>query len=596
MTIGASTIRAAIERYVPASSDTVLTGDSMTSQYEVDNTPDASYNPTSGILTFTNLTNPISTGMEGIFFNRSYTSVTAQKRIVLNYISSTSAWAQLETNLDGLPDGALTGTNFLRLAQKRGSNSWFVWMQMALHWPFKVVYNGAQSGDTTQQCLDRLDTDCLAFRPSFVFMQIPGINDTTAAQTIGDDEIHANQMLLVERITQAGAFLFLLPLTPLSSHVVPGEGRATLNNMSRVQRLNQMLLAGVRDLRNVCVINAYNAVVDPTDTTGRAVAAYIKSGDNIHYAIPGARAVGTLASTTVGKLVPTAQDTRPVSTIDCYANSAQTASSLTVTANIATFNLNSHGFRVGESVRIAGATLGFTGLNKQQTIVSAATNSFTFATEAVPDGTASGTITASRNRNIFNNPVLATGTGGAVSAGVTGTAASLLNVRNQSGAAGGLTATTDVVAHPDGYGSVQRIQITAAALDDLPGYQTNSTTTMLSAIQRGRSYQFEAYWSLASTDWSLTPISELMARLILSVDGVLVSVFALNTYDGLAVTGSITSDAVLHLQTPPLLIPMSGTLNSCYFQVYTRAAGTFGVATLTQLFGQIAVRDVTDEL
>lgn len=562
----------------------VLFGDSMTSQHYADNTPAASYDPDSGILTLTSLSNPVASGWTGIIFNRGYVALRRHREVVLTYVSDTSVTCFIGRNLEGLPAGALAGTTFLRIPTKQAANGWFTWLQMRLNHPFELVYNGAQSGDTSADCLARLAEHCLAFMPEVVLMQLPGINDMPTATFAGLDEetTFANVTAIIDQIIGSGAFLVALSITPVGT----GEAHASLQNMARVIRLNRRFAEYLRALRNNVFVDAYGAIVSPTSTTGLAASGLLKSTDQIHYAIPGAIAVESRVRAALNGRFQGA-DTRPRSTIDCYLNAAVTASSVTRAGNLVTFNATAHGFLVGEMVGITGATP--SDVNGWFPVMSASANAFTFIAPGA-DGTATGTIRASRGRNLFNNPVLATGTGGAVSAGVTGTAASLLSVRNQTGSAGGLTGVASVVAHPDGYGSMQQLVCSAASANDLPGFSLNTTSLLNAEVAAGREYVFEADWRIASANWANTPVNELMARLIVTVDGTLFSSFALNTYDGLPAAGSLSADQALHIRTQPLLIP-PGTISQFYFQVYARAAGSW-TSNLTQLLGRIGIHQL----
>lgn len=564
---------------------TVLYGDSMTSQFYVDNTPSASYDPITGVLTLTSLSNPVATGWAGIVFNRSYAALKAHVPVTFEFVSSTSVTCFIGKNLAGMPTGALTGTTFLRIPTKTSSNSWFTWLQMALGWPFKVVYNGAQSGDTTADCLARLDVHCLNYAPEVVFMQMPGINDTSTSNgPIDEETIAANQRTLVDRILASGAFLVLLTTTPVES----GESRGTLQNMARVAQLNRRLVWYLTGRAGVLCVDAFGEIANPTDTTGLALSNLLKTTDHIHYAIPGAVKVSDVLAAKIAPLFPTVADTRPRSTIDCYLNSAVTASGVTITSGVATFTSTAHGFLAGEKVRITGATP--TGLNGWQTITSAVANSFTFDTTA--SGTVTGTVRAGRNRNLFNNPVLATSTGGTVSLGVTGTAAALLHAKNTSGSAGGLTAVASVVAHSK-FGNKQRLVCSAATADDRPGFEVTPSSLFNADLVAGREYSFECELSLASANWANTPISEIMVRFLANVDGTLFSSFALNTYDGIPAAGSLTADRTIHVRTHPFLVP-AGSITQGFFQVYVRAAGTWS-SNLTIDMARVGVHDVTSD-
>lgn len=71
-----------------------------------------------------------------------------------------------------------------------------------------------------------------------------------------------------------------------------------------------------------------------------------------------------------------------------------TASSVTILGGVATFNLVSHGFLVGQCLLIAGATVTGGSINGEVYVTSTTADSFTFATPGIPDQTATGTITA----------------------------------------------------------------------------------------------------------------------------------------------------------------------------------------------------------
>jgi hypothetical protein len=77
----------------------------------------------------------------------------------------------------------------------------------------------------------------------------------------------------------------------------------------------------------------------------------------------------------------------------CLVNgfSLRTVDSLTVTSNVATANISAgHGYEVDTIVLIAGATP--SGLNGRKRVLSATTNTITFAAPGVADGSATGTM------------------------------------------------------------------------------------------------------------------------------------------------------------------------------------------------------------
>ncbi len=70
--------------------------------------------------------------------------------------------------------------------------------------------------------------------------------------------------------------------------------------------------------------------------------------------------------------------------------------SITVASGVATVDCTAHGFSntYGKIIQIAGATGSYTDLNKNTRISGVTTNGFTFLCPGVPDGVATGTITA----------------------------------------------------------------------------------------------------------------------------------------------------------------------------------------------------------
>lgn len=560
----------------------VLFGDSMTSQFYVDTTAtSASYNANSGVLTFTNAGHALPTGWTVDIFNRTYSVLKKHQPLTVTRVDADNYSVQLEANLSGVPNGTLSGTTFARVRSRQGANSWVNWMQMLMGWPFEIVYNGAQSGDTTADCIARIEEHCLDYSPDIVFMQTPGINDmSTGNGPIDENTIAANQQEICETILDYGAVLVCLGLTP----VLSSESRATLQNMARVARLNTRLQQFLRGKRNAVYIDSYGRIIDVTSATGLGTTAYLKnvSGDYIHYSIPGALRVGKLARDKLQYAFPANHSTLPRSQVSGFNGAQVTASSVTVSGGVATFNATSHGFLAGEKVHVFGAS-SLTELNGfARTVLSASANAFTFATTAA-DGTASGTIVASRSSNILNNHLLSTGTGGTVTAPVTGTCANEINARFHSGSG---TAAASVVSQADGFGNAQRLVVSAAVADDLPGFQAETTSALNRYAIAGETFFMEGDLRISSANWANTPISEIMFRLIVTVDSVLYSAHAINTYDGLS-GSSLGEDVALHVRTPDLLIP-AGTVSQFYWQVYVRASNTVS-SDLTLDLSRLAV-------
>ena len=113
-----------------------------------------------------------------------------------------------------------------------------------------------------------------------------------------------------------------------------------------------------------------------------------------------------------------------IATLDaCLVNgfNPQTATGLSVSANVATMTFaGTHGFVVDSVMLVAGATPA--GLNGERRVVSAATTTtLTFAAPGVPDGAATGTITARYAPLGWSKPFSGTNAAAYRSTDVTGT-------------------------------------------------------------------------------------------------------------------------------------------------------------------------------
>ena len=260
---------------------------------------------------------------------------------------------------------------------------------------------------------------------------------------------------------------------------------------------------------------------------------------------------------------------------------------MTRTNNVITAASTTHGFLTGEYVKIAGGSS--EALNEWGYVTRVDANTISFPSVG-PNGSITGTIRLSRCNNIAQNPVLATTTGGSIANGVSGTSAGNISSTNHAGNTGTLTAVASVVAHPSGYGNVQRLTVSAAALNDLPGFQQTTTSLVNAEVKAGRRYALQQYIKIASANWTNTPASELKLRILANADGVLCSVVNLDTYAGLPAAGALTSDFEGVVRTAELVLP-PGTVSQFYWQTYVRAAGSW-TSNLTIDVGQIGITEI----
>lgn len=580
----------------PGSYRVLLLGDSMTDMYNVVNSVTATFDRNSGILTVTDAAGNagLATGAPVFFWHKGYTSTTKQQRVIANRVSSTVFTCQLPINYD-LPNGALSSTGLVRYPHRINDMSWVAWLQMLCGQPFRIVANSAQSGDTVQQVINRWDNDVAPYDFDVILMQMPGINDQlTTNGSLSESVTTTAIYTLLDMCANTGAFCVIASITP----VFTGEVRATAAIMQRVQRLNAKIKAYCQGKPSFLFLDHYRQIINPSSTTGLARSGLLKAADNIHYNVPGARTIGAADQASIQATFPSTFDSRPTSQLDCFTNSAVSVTNATTTrvGGVVTVTATAHGFKVGERVRIVGATGVSADINGFWTIATVPTaNTFTFlsTTANTADFSAStGTVTAGQSFNLYPNPVLTTAaSGGTVTAPHTGTAAQYVNVLNVSGTTN--TATASVVAHPSipSIGNVQQIAITTGANGDLTGIQSTSVTSLMNGtMAAGQRFIVEAEMFLSSTNWANTPISEVNFTFAVVADGTTYEVRG-SEFNESGVSAGITASTTLYLRTPEMTIPPCAAVSQAYFTIAVRTAAAWGPATdtLTVQIGRIAV-------
>jgi len=112
-------------------------------------------------------------------------------------------------------------------------------------------------------------------------------------------------------------------------------------------------------------------------------------------------AIGSAVTTSVGTLITAPYPYLRVRVTTNVATT-RTASSVTQTAGVATFNCVSHAFLAGDIVTISGATGGTVGFNVTKArVLTAAANSFTYAVDAGTTTPATGTVIATGHHRIY---------------------------------------------------------------------------------------------------------------------------------------------------------------------------------------------------
>lgn len=560
---------------------TVLFGDSMTeTEYAMDVASSASYSVSTGVLTVSYTGHQQLTGWYVRLFNRNHAPLLKGQVLPVTRVDANTFTVQLAANL-ALPNGTLTGSTQLRFLSWFGSEGFATWFKMASGWRFNVVFNGAQSGDTVANALDRLQSDCLDYDPQVVVMQIPGINDTSAGNgPVSEDTTWSGMKDLVNRITGHGATLILLNVTPVAAS--EAAGRATLQNMARVIRLNKRLAEYCASVPGVILFDAWGMVVSPTDTTGLATAAMLRTApDAIHYSQRGGRAVGEALWAQIKEYFPSKPEILPKSVIDNFVASAATLTSATMSSNVVTATLTAHGFNSGETVKVIGGTS--TVFNDYVPLTRIDSATFSFPSVGA-DGACTGTILVGRDNNLFVNHMLTTATGGTVISPGTGVAASNIRIENTAGAA---AFVGSVVSRSDGFGNNQRVVITPGAANDqcrISNGFSSYTTDLPAVVKAERTYYAEAELSLSGVSGS--NLSETRFNLELTVGGVAAQSYALNGY---SLGPVINTDGTFHVRTASVVLPAGAvTLVRVTLLLRFSASGT----ALTVEVGRIALREI----
>jgi lysophospholipase L1-like esterase len=433
---------------------------------------------------------------------------------------------------------------------------WFHWANSRLHGRFEIVNNAAVSGARTEQIAKLVETQVLPYAPHFCFV-LAGTNDTLDNVPLA--RTTSNLERIYRQLSEAGITVVALTVPPMDS------GTSAFTQCSpRIRRINHWIREYARKNPGIILVDTYAALVDSTSTTGAATADLL--GDGIHPTVRGAKAMGDAIYDVLSDLLPPSREGL-VCPFDAYGISATTVT-LSRTANVVTATATAHGFAPGDEILVTGATPA--DLNGLFTILSTDTDTFTYHAPGA-NGSGSGTIKAGTHPNMYDYGLMHVATGGTVTAPVTGTAATGMEIVRLGSAA----AVTSVVAaptawHPDGIsvGNAQRVVITPAGASDSVRIQS-ATAQLANRIIAGRNYYFELYASF--TNVSGSNLEGLLCYLSFTVDSVAYNVYAhrrsLTTYP--------TSDFVLCMRSPVFKVP-PGTISLRFWrlEVEFSAAGT----------------------
>lgn len=572
---------------------TVLFGDSMTDFYNtIISISSASYAPSTGVVTVTEASHKLCSGSYTRFWHYAYPSVRDQRRLAVTVVDANTYTVTLPDKPTDIPSGAISGTVFFRHESRRSAQSWVNWLQARNGFCLHIVNNAAQSGDTSVGCLSRLQADVLAYSPDLVLMQAPGINDESTSNGALSETTTLDALeSIFAQILATNAQLIVCTITPVAS----GESRGTKAIMERVQRKNRWIWDYARGRQNMHVVDAWGYIVDPTNTTGLASAAKLKTSDYIHYTNDSALAVAKLVEPVLQRLIPSRPSTLPRSAIESMVTGGLSSPTGAASGGVVTITSTAHGYRVGERFRIKGATPdGANGVFDVATVPSA--NTFTYAAPGVVDGALSGTLIVGRSTNVFRYPLLLTATGGTVTSPVTGTAADGLAISNIAGASGTFTAAASVASEANGYGNEQLVEVTAAAAGDgvkVRAESSTGSTSFVADMIAGRTYCMECQLRVASTDWPNTAIDEIDFSMLVTMDSIERRVSAIEIYDAIT-NASVAEDMTLHLRTQNMTIPVGASVTVATWELRVRHKGPVSGDTFTFGMSRIAIWDVTD--
>lgn len=226
--------------------------------------------------------------------------------------------AQLNATARGLwcPTAVVFGDSFSQrlnsslVDYRQSDHSYWVWTNLLLGSPMKLIGNYGVASETTAEMLARIDA-VEAAGAEWVFVQ-GGINDLSASASV--DTVVDNLTAICDRLRRS-AKVVLLNLAPNTSYT------------GSILAVNSRLANYARTAGNLILVDVFSSVVNPTSTTGDW--ASNMSDDGLHLTVAGARAYGAAISEAITKFMPTVPF-MPASAADAVPT---TATSMQILAN-----------------------------------------------------------------------------------------------------------------------------------------------------------------------------------------------------------------------------------------------------------------------
>lgn len=281
---------------------TVLFGDSL-SQYNNYSVSISTISRASNVVTVvTSSAHNMRTGQLANIVNMSDSTYQALNTAI-TYISSTS-FSYVNTGANGSTSGGtVVGQNQFYQAGD------FVWANALLGGRMRFVANMGIAAQTTTQMLARI-SDVFALSPQVVYFQ-GGTNDVNADTAYA--AIIANLKSIIDAITSRNILCVIKTIPPYG-----GAGAYyTAARNANLQNVNQWIRRYATVKKGVVVVDAYSAIINPTDANGYGTASMYQPSDTVHYNAKGALAIGRKAYTALANLLP-AVDNHVTSITDNY--------------------------------------------------------------------------------------------------------------------------------------------------------------------------------------------------------------------------------------------------------------------------------------
>jgi len=194
------------------------------------------------------------------------------------------------TNNNNVNNGQ-SGASNVTTQSKTQDIGWFTWANIMLNGAFKVVRNSAVAGDKTGDMLARMESDVLAYAPSWVLVA-GGINDRDlgGGADRGFDYTVGNLKAICSRLNASGSMVLLATLIPNNAINTLGAGNIKVENLMRV---NDWIRRYAEATPGVVCVDVFSSIYDQTTVCG-AISGSL--ADQSHPSTSGAWRIGAAAA------------------------------------------------------------------------------------------------------------------------------------------------------------------------------------------------------------------------------------------------------------------------------------------------------------